>query len=136
MTTVDADEHRQMESEAANLVSEILDDVDRQTSQAFDEKASKFAREAELEQPINRRPSSIAAGAVYAAGLLVNEKLTQEDVEAASEVRASTIRQAYRDILDCQGIATEARKEDEHAVSDDESIGLTDRLKGVFGRGD
>jgi hypothetical protein len=124
-------------SKAADLVLEFLEDIDRKTSQQLEDRASKFAREAELEQPINRAPSSIAAGAIYAAGLLENEKLDQATIEEASGVRAPTIGRTYPEILDHQGVATRTRNASSQDDGDDreESATLTGRLKGVFSRG-
>lgn len=96
----------QTESEAEALVSEYLDAHDGWTSDQFQEHAEGYARRAELEHPINRAPSTIAAAAIYLAGLLVNEKVTQKEVTAASGVCDAAIRGCYQEMLVHEGFET------------------------------
>jgi transcription initiation factor TFIIIB Brf1 subunit/transcription initiation factor TFIIB len=99
------------ESRAADLVSEYLDNFDEWVSDEYEAKARSFATKAELDEPINRAPSSIAAGAIYAAGLLVNEKRTQAEVAAACDVTKPTIRATYTEIIEAEGYEVEPRSE-------------------------
>ena len=57
-----------------------------------------------------KSPVGLAAAAIYAAGLLVNEELTQETVSAATDVSTVTIRDRYRELLEAKaaGDAVEA----------------------------
>ena len=99
------------ESQAAALVADYLDNFEEWTSDQFEQRAVAMARNAELNEPINRAPSSIAAGAIYAAGLLVNEKRTQPEVAAACEVSEATIRKTYAEIIEAEGFEVEPRSE-------------------------
>lgn len=47
-----------------------------------------------------RHPVGIAAAAIYAAGRLTNESLTQDDISAVANVSNVTIRNRYVEILD------------------------------------
>jgi Transcription initiation factor TFIIIB, Brf1 subunit/Transcription initiation factor TFIIB len=47
-----------------------------------------------------KSPVGLAAAAIYAAGLLVNEELTQETVSEATDVSTVTIRDRYRELLE------------------------------------
>jgi len=111
------------ESRAATLVSEYVDNFEPSVSDEHETKAQQFARDAELNEPINRAPSSIAAGAIYAAGVVVNEKRTQGEVAAACEVSQQTIRSAYTEILEAEGYSLKHRSD-----SDASPVGVA-RLK-------
>lgn len=65
--------------------------------------AVDLAARAEQEHPINRTPAVVAAAAVYAAGLLCNEKRTQQHVADAADVSTVAIRDAYRELLEHEG---------------------------------
>ncbi|MBV0923977.1 transcription initiation factor IIB 2 [Halomicroarcula limicola] len=47
-----------------------------------------------------KSPVGLAAAAIYAAGLLVDEELTQETVSEATDVSTVTIRDRYRELLE------------------------------------
>jgi transcription initiation factor TFIIB len=47
-----------------------------------------------------KSPVGLAAAAIYAAGLLVNEELTQDTVSEATDVSTVTIRDRYRELLE------------------------------------
>ena len=82
----------------------------------------RFASELDLSEDVERRardlldtamgegyasgknPVGLAAAALYASGLLVNEKVSQEDVSAVVDVSQVTIRNHYGELLDFQGI--------------------------------
>jgi len=49
-----------------------------------------------------KSPVGLAAAAIYAAGLLVNEELTQETVSDATDVSTVTIRDRYRELLEAK----------------------------------
>ena len=49
-----------------------------------------------------KSPVGLAAAAIYAAGLLVNEELTQETVSGATDVSTVTIRDRYRELLEAE----------------------------------
>jgi transcription initiation factor TFIIB len=56
-----------------------------------------------------KSPVGLAAAAIYAASILVNEKITQAEVGEAANVSEVTIRNRYRELLDAQdGAATAA----------------------------
>jgi transcription initiation factor TFIIIB Brf1 subunit/transcription initiation factor TFIIB len=121
------------ESRAADLVSEYLDNLDEWASDEYEATARQFARKAELDEPINRAPSSIAAGAIYAAGLLVNEKRTQAEVAAACDVTKPTIRRTYTEIVEAEGYEVEPRPES--GPSHTGIARIKRAAKGIFQRG-
>jgi len=47
-----------------------------------------------------KSPVGLAAGALYAAALLVNEQITQQEIADVSEVSEVTIRNRYQELLD------------------------------------
>ena len=51
-----------------------------------------------------KNPVGLAAAALYAAGLLANEKVSQEDVSVVADISQVTIRNHYGELLDFQGI--------------------------------
>jgi transcription initiation factor TFIIB len=50
-----------------------------------------------------KSPVGLAAAAIYAAGILTNRKLTQDEVSAAAEVSNVTIRNRYKELLEADG---------------------------------
>ena len=50
-----------------------------------------------------KSPVGLAAAAVYAAALLVNEKVTQSEVSEVADVSEVTIRNRYKELLDASG---------------------------------
>jgi len=91
-------------SRAAEIVSEIVEDLGHVDGGSLDETATGYARRAELEHPITRAPSSVAAAAVYLAGLAEGWKLTQEDIAESAGVSAKAIRDAYPEIASAEDI--------------------------------
>jgi len=54
-----------------------------------------------------KSPVGLAAAAVYAASLLINEKVTQSDVSEVADISEVTIRNRYHELLDAEdGITT------------------------------
>jgi transcription initiation factor TFIIB len=47
-----------------------------------------------------KSPVGLAAAAIYAAGLLTNQTVTQKDLEQAAEVSTVTIRNRYQELID------------------------------------
>lgn len=68
------------------------------------QKAQAIAERVDYEYPINRSPSVVAASSVYIAGLLVNEKRVQHEIADAAGVSEGSIRDAYPEICDHEGI--------------------------------
>jgi len=52
-----------------------------------------------------KNPVGLAAAAVYAAGLLTNEKVTQAEVGEVADVSEVTIRNRYQELLEADGAA-------------------------------
>ena len=50
-----------------------------------------------------KNPVGLAAAAVYAAGLLTNEKVTQSEVSDVADVSEVTIRNRYQELLEADG---------------------------------
>lgn len=105
------------QSRAAALVPDILDDLDRETSREFEQRASRMARNAELQYPVNASPRALAAASVYASGLLVNEKVYQDDLADTSDVSTTVIRRVYTEILNEEGI--DFRNSDKESIPDE-----------------
>ena len=49
-----------------------------------------------------KSPVGLAAAAVYAAPLLTNEEITQNDVSEAADISEVTIRNRYKELLEAQ----------------------------------
>lgn len=73
-------------------------------SEGFETRAAAMAKRAELEHPVNRAPSTLAAGAVYLVGLLEGPRFSQHEVADAAEVSAVAVRNCYPDIAAAEGI--------------------------------
>jgi hypothetical protein len=84
-------------------------------------RAVQAARLAVLEYPINRRPDSVAAGAVYYAGLMQNDRRPQRVVADAASVSEVTIRDTYREIADCEGLDLSSGSDETTRGSDSSS---------------
>jgi len=55
-----------------------------------------------------KSPVGLAAAAVYAAALLTNEKVTQNDVSEVANISEVTIRNRYKELLESSEVATPA----------------------------
>lgn len=86
---------------ASEQVDPLIDALD--LSDEVRAKATELAEQADYEWPVNRAPSSVAAGAVYAAALLCNEKRTQRVVSEVADVSETSIRESYQELLECDG---------------------------------
>ncbi|ELY72738.1 transcription initiation factor IIB [Natronobacterium gregoryi] len=53
---------------------------------------------------VGKNPAGVAAAAIYAAGRLTNEHVTQETIDDATGVSKFTIRNRYQELLDAYGI--------------------------------
>lgn len=105
--------------EYARMYAIELDLTDEAT-----EKAVKMADEHGLNASTSRQPQSVAAGAVYFAALLSNEKATQAEVSEVAGVSALTIRNAYQEIVEAEGFLSEYDAQ----LSDDEQDSLLERV--------
>lgn len=74
-------------------------------------RATRLAERADREWPINRSGRVVAASAVYAAGLLCNEKRTQQAVADATGVSKVAIRDAYQELLEHDGHTVEPERD-------------------------
>lgn len=73
---------------------------------------ARLLSESALASPqVNLTRRVIAAASVYAASLLVNEKQTQQQVEAVTGVSKASIRTTYRQILTDRGYTKPERTE-------------------------
>ena len=55
-----------------------------------------------------KSPVGLAAAALYAAALLTNQRITQDEVSAAADVSTVTIRNRYQELLEAQEIGVPA----------------------------
>ncbi|MCQ4334631.1 hypothetical protein KM295_14320 [Natronomonas sp. F2-12] len=92
-------------AEPVERIGVICDAIEEPVSRDLRAKAAQLARRAEYQHPMNRSPSVTAASAVYLAGLLVHEKLTQQTVADAAEVNVQSIRDGYRELFEHEDIA-------------------------------
>jgi hypothetical protein len=91
---------------AADRVPEICEEL--ALSEKVTDRACELARRADLEHvEVNRSPAAVAAGAVYLAACLKNEKRTQRRVGAVAEVSEVTIRDTYHEIAKVEGYEIE-----------------------------
>ncbi|MFW5968839.1 MAG: hypothetical protein ACOCV2_15040 [Persicimonas sp.] len=72
-------------------------------SAASHQQARRYATRAEIEHPINRAPSTIAASAVYLVNLLNNDRYSQGEVATAADVSTVAIRECYPEIGRAEG---------------------------------
>jgi len=109
--------------EVEDIVSELP------VSEEVEDRATEFARRADLHHPINRSSKAVAGGAVYLAALLVNEKVTQAEVGDAADVSELSVRDAYPEIAKHDGIPLEHRSKS----SGRDSRKRFKRIKEAFG---
>ncbi|MFW5903441.1 MAG: transcription initiation factor IIB [Halolamina sp.] len=66
------------------------------------ERCARTLLEAAREEGLHsgKKPTSLAAGAIYAAGVLTNEKVTQEAVSEVTDVTKVTIRKRYPELVE------------------------------------
>lgn len=86
-----------MSEDAETLAREFAEALGR--SEQCADTAATWARQAEYHEPVNRAPRVIAAGAVYAAGLVTTEKVTQQAVADETDTSRVAIRNSYQEIL-------------------------------------
>jgi hypothetical protein len=110
-------------AEPVKRIGTICDAIDQPVSRDLRSKAAQLARRAEYQHPMNRSPSVTAASAVYLAGLLVNEKLTQQTVAEAADVAEQSIRDGYRELFEHEDIAAGVELRDGRDDGDDEPAG-------------
>jgi transcription initiation factor TFIIIB Brf1 subunit/transcription initiation factor TFIIB len=90
-------------------IAEIADSLG--LSDGHTAKAQLLAERADMEHPINRSPAVVAAGSVYLAGLLVNEKHTQPVVAEAAGVSEAALRACYREQARHEGLPLRDRSQ-------------------------
>jgi len=73
-------------------------------SETVIESAEDLCEEIELQSSINRSPSALAAASLYWVALMHNEKVTQKEVASVTDVATQTIRNAYHEIAEREGI--------------------------------
>lgn len=113
---------------AVDRVPALCDRLD--VSDAVRLKATELARTAVAD--VNRgSPQGLAAGAVYLAGLLVNEKETQPAVADAADLNVHTVRRNYRAIAEAEGFRFESRDSGDEESERDRPIGARSPLMAV-----
>ena len=111
---------------AADRVDDIVAQLD--LSEQASNRARELAEKSDMEWPVNRSPKTVAAGSVYLAALLVNEKRTQKQVAVAADCNKTSIMRAYREIADhagitdqCHSLSEKRKRELNERYSDDEA---------------
>lgn len=79
------------------LFEENMGDFESGAIQTLHDRAMEVSRKLE-ESDISKNPVSMAASAVYAASVIEDLGLTQEDVEEASKVSQQTIRKYWKNV--------------------------------------
>ncbi|SFJ74925.1 transcription initiation factor IIB, partial [Natronobacterium gregoryi] len=74
---------------------DLPDETERRARQLL-----KTAKDAEIHS--GKSPVGLAAAAVYAAALLTNEKVTQNDVSEVASISEVTIRNRYHELLEAE----------------------------------
>ena len=88
---------------ASEEIDPLLNDLDVEVSDTVVDNATEYAERADFEHPINRSPVAVAAGALYFACLLNNEKITQATIVDASPASEHALRESYIEILKHEG---------------------------------
>lgn len=111
------------------FVPEICEALD--VSTAVRDAALELTRKYDMHQRFaGCQPSNVAAGAVYLAAFLNNEKRTQDEVAAAADTSANTVSKMCHIFGDLEGYEYADDVED----TDGRTTGIFDRLKEVLGR--
>jgi transcription initiation factor TFIIB len=88
-------------------VSRFASDLD--VSEEVEQRARELIRTAkEHAAHSGKSPVGLAAAALYAASILANEKLTQDEVSEVTDVSTVTIRNRYHELLDVEQTTTES----------------------------
>lgn len=87
-----------------DLVTDCCAELNRDIPDAFRTQAIEYARRAELEHPINRAPSTMAAAAIYLTGLNRDTRISQEPIADAIGVSEVALRNCYPEIADAEDI--------------------------------
>jgi transcription initiation factor TFIIB len=88
-------------------VSRFASDLD--VSEEVEQRARELIRTAkEHAAHSGKSPVGLAAAALYAASILANEKLTQDEVSEETDVSTVTIRNRYHELLDVEQTSTES----------------------------
>ncbi|QLD84596.1 hypothetical protein HWV23_02630 [Natronomonas halophila] len=127
-----AEELDALSSVNIELVHDICEVLE--LSQDATERATAYACRAWMEHPINGPAHHIAAGAVYFAALMENEKRTQEDVAKASGSNPSSIRKYYREIGVAEDILEPKPESEDEPAETTFSDRVVAALKEVFNR--
>ncbi|WP_123539203.1 transcription initiation factor IIB [Halosimplex salinum] len=86
-------------ADPGSYVGRFVSDLD--VSEAVERRARELLDTGKDEQVhVGKSPVGLAAAAVYAAALLVNEKVTQGEVSEVADVSEVTIRNRYQELLD------------------------------------
>lgn len=109
-------------------VDEFLAMREGSVSEDFRERAKELAERAELNHPINRAPSSIAAASIYLAGLLENEKQTQPEIREYCGVSEREIRETYQKMCDYEDFPLGGDVRDEAADSPHRFVRVFNRV--------
>ncbi len=86
------------------LVTHYCDNLPRETSDAFQNQAKRCALRAELDHPINRAPSTVAAAAVYLTGLQRDTRFSQAEIASAADVSTVALRNCYTELAAAEEI--------------------------------
>lgn len=111
----------------SDLVDEIVDELG--LSDEARQRSTEIAEEADYHPKVSRTPPVVAASAVYAAALLVNEKRTQSEVGRAADVSEMSIRKCYPTLLEIRDIP----RPDEFAVETADN-GIDEMPDTILGR--
>jgi transcription initiation factor TFIIB len=83
---------------AADLVPEICAALS--TTHDTEERAARIAEAADWHPDFHQTPTTLAAGAVYLAALMENEKVTQAEIADHLGTTTPTVSTTYRALMD------------------------------------
>jgi len=91
-------------AQTPDLVTECCMELPQPIDDEFHHQATTIARRAELEHPINRAPSTMAAAAIYLTGLTRSPRLSQQVIADILDVSAVAIRNCYPKLATAEDI--------------------------------
>ncbi len=84
-------------------IPRFISNIDKRLNneQEIEQKARDLVKNAQQKEITSgRAPTSLAAAAIYASGILTEEKMTQTEISEASNVTEVTIRNRYQEMLE------------------------------------
>jgi len=91
-------------AQTPDIVTDCCHALSGDTTDAFRDQAQTLARRAELDHPINRAPSTIAAAAVYLTALQRETRFSQQAIADTIDVSTVALRNCYPELAAAESI--------------------------------